>query len=115
MLGVLPCILRFCRGCAAKAEHQDRVPLVLRNLVTSKQDDIARDIGVAEVRNIFLKRKAISGFLAYCQTAVGLSNSTGTVVPTSILLLILAEFTELHEYKAAFSEINEALHERRKS
>jgi hypothetical protein len=82
---------------------------------TAKQDDLGKEIGVPEVMAIFARTKCIAGFLAYCQTGAGLANSAGVVIPSSILVLILAEFGNLQKHNAVFSKMNEALHERRKS
>ncbi len=100
-----------------KKPDRDRIGigLDLNKQVTSKQDSLADEIGVQEVLAIFSKGKAIPGFLAYCQSAAGLTNSAGIVIPSSILMLILAEFRDSQRYKPVFSEMNEALHERRKS
>jgi hypothetical protein len=98
-----------------KPEERDLVPLVLKNMVAAKQEDLGKEIGVPEVMAIFAQKKCIPGFLAYCQTAAGLASSAGVVIPSSILVLTLAEFGNPQKHNAVFSEINEALHERRKS
>jgi len=98
-----------------KKEGRDLIGLDLNKQVTAKKDSLAKEIGVQEVLAIFSKGKAIPGFLAYCQSAAGLTNSAGIVIPSSILMLILAPFRDLQRYEPVFSEMNEALHERRKS
>jgi hypothetical protein len=112
---IKPCPDGTLQFGSVKKDDHDLIPLYLNDLVTSKQDSLAKEIGVQEVLTIFSGGKAIPGFLAYCQSAAGLANSAGIVIPSSILKLILAPFRDLQRYEPIFSEMNEALHERRKS
>lgn len=99
---------------SVKNEDRDQIPSYLNGLVTSKSESLAKEIGVQEVWNIYFGKKAVPGFLAFCQSAAGIENTSGVVIPSSILKLILSSFRDLQKYEPVFSEMNEALHERRK-
>jgi hypothetical protein len=95
-----------------KNEERDKIPLYLNTLVTSKSEDVAQDIGVQAVWDFFSGKKTMPGFLAFCQSAAGVQNKSGVVIPSSILKLTLSPFRDLSAYEAIFSQMNNALHER---
>jgi hypothetical protein len=97
---------------SVKNEDRDKIPLYLNILVTSKSEDVAKEIGVQEVWNFFSGKKAVPGFLAFCQSAAGIQNKSGIVIPSSILKLTLSPFQNLLAHEAIFSQMNNALHER---
>jgi hypothetical protein len=98
-----------------KNEDRDNIPLYLNILVSSKSEDVAKEIGVQEVWNFFSGKKTVPGFLAFCQSAAGIQNKSGVVIPSSILKLTLSPFRDLSAHEAIFSQMNNALHERIKS
>ncbi len=99
---------------SVKNEDRDQIPSYLNGLVISKSESLAKEIGVQEIWNFFSGKKAVPGFLAYCQSAAGIENESGVVIPSSILKLILSPFRDLQRHAPTFSEMNEALHERKK-
>jgi hypothetical protein len=78
---------------------------------TEKRDQVAAEIGIQNVRNIFAGEKAIPGFLAFCQTASAKADNAGPV-PTSLMSLVLANFDDLTKHMPLFTKLNFALHER---
>lgn len=97
---------------SVKNEDRDKIPLYLNILVTSKSEDVAKEIGIHEVRSFFSGKKTVPGFLAFCQSAAGIQNKSGVVIPSSILKLTLSPFQDLLVHEAIFSQMNNALHER---
>ena len=100
---------------SVKNEDRDKIPLYLNILVASKSEDVAKEIGVKEVSDFFSGKKAVPGFLAFCQSAAGIQNISGVVIPSSILKLTLSPFRDLKAHESIFSQMNNALHERIKS
>jgi hypothetical protein len=79
--------------------------------VTVKRDQIASEIGLSNVLNIFTGKKAVPGFLAFCQTIAAKATSVGPV-PSLISALVLGNFNRCDSHIRVFQWINEALHER---
>jgi hypothetical protein len=96
---------------ASYAEPDKVVAPRIWQAVTQKRDDVATDIGYQNVLNVFAGKKAIPGFLAFCQTATGKASSVGPV-PSSIITLSLGNFADLQAHLPMFERINRALHER---
>jgi hypothetical protein len=109
---VKQCLDGTLRFGSVENENRDQIPLYLNGLVISKSESLAKEIGVQEVWNYFLGKKAVPGFLAYCQSAAGIENTSGVVIPSSILKLNLSPFRDLQKYEPIFSEMNNALHEK---
>lgn len=80
-------------------------------MVLEKQNQVFDEIGRENVLNTFAGRKAIPGFLAFCQTRASKITYAGPVA-TAISSLMLANFDNSEDHLAVFSKINEALHER---
>ena len=85
----------------------------LCNQVTQKRNQVIIEIGEQNVTNIFLGKKCISGFLAFCQTCAGKA-TTSSPVPMSISTLVMANFGDIQNHRLVFDNINLALHERKK-
>jgi len=79
--------------------------------VTKKRDDVVNEIEYQNLLNVFSGKKAIPGFLAFCQTVTGKTTQVGPA-PTSIITLSLANFGDLKPYVPLFEKMNLALHER---
>jgi hypothetical protein len=80
--------------------------------VRLKQLQVVEEIGADNVLNVFRGKKALPGFLAFCQTATGTASSAGPI-PTSIAILALANFNRADAFTSVFHEMNLALHERK--
>jgi len=79
--------------------------------VTLKRDQIAAEVGLENVLNMFKDKKALPGFLAFCQTTAAKATVLGPV-PASVSTLVLGTFSRWDIYSPIFQQINEALHER---
>ncbi len=84
---------------------------LIRNLVEQKRNDVVAEVELTNVINLFAEKKALPGFLAFCQTCTGKASADGPV-PTTILMLGLGTFGDLDAHQAVFERINLALHER---
>lgn len=81
--------------------------------VTRKRDQVVEEIDLHNVINLYAGKKALPGFLAFCQTCGGQITAAGPV-PASITALVLGTFAspEFRPWMPLLEQINEALHER---
>ena len=96
---------------AAYTEPEIQVLPMISEEVKKKRDDVVNEIGHQNVLNIFSGKKAIPGFLAFCQTVTGKFTAVGPAA-TSIITLSLGNFADLTAYAPIFERMNSALHER---
>jgi hypothetical protein len=96
----------------AFTEPDQTVGLALFEQVKLKQLQVLEEIGADNVLRIFEGKKALPGFLAFCQTATGTASAAGPI-PTSIAILALANFNRADAVMSVFHEMNLALHERK--
>jgi hypothetical protein len=97
---------------AAFAEPDQVIGPALFEEVRLKQMQVIQEIGATHVLNIFAGKKALPGFLGFCQTATGTASALGPI-PTSISIFGLANFNRGDEFISVFHEMNLALHERK--
>jgi len=79
--------------------------------VTLKRDQVVTEIGLNNVINFFNGKKAVPGFLAFCQTITAKATSRGPI-PSLVSALVLGNFGRCDPHLPVFRQINEALHER---
>src|SRR6266568_3539016 len=79
--------------------------------VTHKRDQVAKEIELKHVLNMYAGKKALPGFLAFCQTIAAEATEAGPL-PTSISALVLGKFAPCDQYIPVIERMNEALHER---
>jgi hypothetical protein len=79
--------------------------------VTLKRNQVDEEIGQEHVLNMYARKKALPGFLCFCQTCAGQVTPAGPV-PASIITLVLGTFAHCDAYMPIFLALNEALHER---
>jgi hypothetical protein len=81
-------------------------------LVTTRRDQVVKEIGYEHVLNIFKGKKALPAFAAYLQAATGKETRLGPM-PTSITKLSLGTFGNIQDHIPLFEKINKALHEQK--
>lgn len=79
--------------------------------ITLKRDQVVAEIELEHVLNMYRGKKALPGFLAFCQTCAGQVTAIGPV-PSAITALVLGKFASCDPYMAIFHRMNQALHER---
>lgn len=79
--------------------------------VTRKRNQVVDEIELKHVLNMYAGKKALAGFLAFCQTCAGQVSAAGPI-PTAISALILGRFGSCDQHIPVFERMNEALHER---
>jgi hypothetical protein len=97
---------------AAFPEPDQIVGPALFEEVRRKQMQVLEEIGAENVLNIFVGKKTLPAFLAFCQTATGTASALGPI-PTSIAILGLVNFNRADAFMSVFQEMNLALHERK--
>jgi hypothetical protein len=83
----------------------------LADQVTLKRNQVVEDIELQHVLNMYVGKKAIPAFLAFCQTCAGKVTAIGPV-PAGIAALVLGKFAPCDQYLPIFDRMNKALHER---
>lgn len=73
-------------------------------VVTQKHDQVDAESGLRNIMNLFAGKKALPGFLAYCQTSTGRDTIRGPV-PASINLLSIGEFGDLQAHRGVIEKI----------
>jgi len=79
--------------------------------VTLKRNQVAQEIELQHVLNMYAGKKALPGFLAFCQTCAGQLSALGPI-PSSVSALVLGNFAPCDTYMPIFERMNEGLHER---
>jgi hypothetical protein len=79
--------------------------------VTLKRNQVAEEIELKHVLNMYAGKKALPGFLAFCQTCAGQVSALGPM-SAAISALVLGKFSPCDQYIPVIGRMNEALHER---
>lgn len=95
---------------AAYNQPEEFVRERIEEAVTQKHDQVVAEIGLPEIMKLFVGKKALPGYLAYCPTCTGNNTSQGPV-PRSINRLVIGGFGDLQPHQAIIEKINSALHE----
>lgn len=82
----------------------------IEEAVTQKHDQVVAEIGLPNIMKLFVGKKALPGYLAYCPTCTGNDTSQGPV-PRSINMLAIGRFGDLQAHRGVIEKINSALHE----
>ncbi len=82
----------------------------IEEAVTQKHDQVVAEIGLPNIMKLFVGKKALPGYLAYCSTCTGHNTGQGPV-PRSINMLVIGEFGNLQAHLGIIEKINSALHE----
>jgi hypothetical protein len=95
---------------AAYTNPADVVGPQIWEIVTKKRDQVVKEIGLNNVLNLLVGKKALPAFLAFCQTVTGKASTAGPI-PTSIVTLSIGTFGNVQAHHPVFDKMNMALHE----
>lgn len=82
----------------------------IEEAVTQKHAQVVDEIGLPNIMNLFIGKKALPGYLAYCATCTGRNTSQGPV-PRSVNMLGVGWFGDPQLHLGIIEKINSALHE----
>ena len=82
----------------------------IEEMVTQKHNQVVAEIDLPNIMKLFVGKKALPGYLAYCPTCTGHDTGQGPV-PRSINMLGVGEFGDLRAHQGVIEKINSALHE----
>jgi hypothetical protein len=82
----------------------------IEEAVTQKHNQVIAEIGLSNIRELFVGKKALPGYFAYCSTCTGRNTDRGPV-PRSVNMLIIGEFGDLQDHQGIIEKINSAVHE----
>jgi hypothetical protein len=78
--------------------------------IRQKHDQVVDEIGLPNIMKLFVGKKALPGYLAYCPTCTGKDTGQGPV-PKSINMLGVGRFDDVQAHQGIIDKINSALHE----
>ena len=82
----------------------------IEEAVIKKHTQVVDEIGLPNIMELFVGKKALPGYFAYCSTCTGKNTSQGPV-PRSVNMLVMGEFGDLQAHREIIEKINSALHE----
>ncbi|MBX3330539.1 MAG: hypothetical protein KF722_09070 [Nitrospira sp.] len=95
---------------SAYSQPEEFVRERIIEMVGQKHDQVVTEIGLLDIMKLFIGKKTLSGYLAYCPTCTGRDTTQGPV-PRSINMLVVGEFGSVQAHRGTIEKINSALHE----